>query len=175
MIDNLEQIKSVAQKDTFANEISIFIKNMLSQDMDKALHIAKSLFFSPETHPRVRYGIGELMGSFKNPQIFNQILSYFILKNFPDRMALICSLKSFANLESVPALEAYYKEASHRERLEIIDALAAVQSPDTIEFLSQIHNQQIEYLREPEPDELPEIRDRASSALSKNIMRFDMF
>lgn len=175
MIQNIEQIKEVAQKETFASEISVFISNLIAQDQEKALYVAKTLFFSPEIHPQVRYKIGTVLGRFKNPQIFNQILSHFILRNFPDRMALICALKSFANMESVPALKEYYREASYREKLEIIDALAAVQTPETVEFLSQIYNQQIEYVVAPEEDELPVLRDRASSALSKNIMRFDMF
>ncbi|HEY9841114.1 MAG: hypothetical protein ACAI44_39640 [Candidatus Sericytochromatia bacterium] len=174
MIPNFDRIREVAAKDTYINEIKVFLDNLSIQDRSKALYLAKNLFFAPETHPRVRYVIAEKLGKLGPRQLFQQLLSYFILKKFPDTLSLIAALRSFADAEAVPALAEYYCEANYRECLEIIDAVAMSQSPETVEFLSRIYNEQIAYARALEPAELLEIRQRASSALGKSIMRFDL-
>ena len=56
--------------------------------------------------------------------MFQQLLSYFILRKFPDTIALIVALKSFSDPECAPALIAYYPQATFRESLEIIDDYA---------------------------------------------------
>lgn len=174
MIPNLDRIREVAAKDAYVNEIRVFLENLATQDKAKALYVAKALFFAPETHPRVRYAIAEKMGKLGPRQLFQQLLSYFILKKFPDTLALLAALRSFADPEAVPALAEYYREGSYRECLEIIDAVANSQSPETVEFLSRIYNEQIEYAQSFDASELLEIRNRASSALGKSIMRFDL-
>lgn len=173
MIPNFERIREVAAKDTFVNEIKVFLDNLTAQDRSKALYVAKNLFFAPETHPRVRYVIAERLGKLGPRQLFQQLLSYFILKKFPDTLSLIAALRSFADPEAVPALAEYYKDATYKECLEIISAVANSQSPETVEFLSSIYNEQVEYTLKLLPAELLEIRQRASSALGKSIMRFD--
>ena len=70
---------------------------------------------------------------------------------------------------------AYYPEASFRECLEIIDALSTSQSPDSLEFLSRVYNEQMEYQQNFDAQELEEIRQRATLAMGKGIMRFDFF
>lgn len=173
MIPNFERIREVAAKDSFVNEIKVFLDNLAAQDRSKALYVAKNLFFAPETHPRVRYVIAERLGKLGPRQLFQQLLSYFILKKFPDTLSLIAALRSFADPEAVPALAEYYKDATYKECLEIISAVANSQSPETVEFLSSIYNEQVEYALKLLPAELLEIRQRASSALGKSIMRFD--
>jgi hypothetical protein len=173
MIPNLDKIRQVAEKDGYAKEIGTFIDSLSSQDVSKALYVARTLFFAPETHPRVRYTIGERLGKLGNHQLFTQILSYFILQSFPDRMALISSLRSFGNREAIPALIEYYPLASYRECLEIIEALATIQAPEAVEFLSSIYNEQVNYRDSYSPKEIETIRERSSSALSRTLMRFD--
>lgn len=173
MIPNFERLREVAAKDTYISEIKTFLDNLAAQDRSKALYVAKNLFFAPETHPRVRYVIAERLGKLGPRQLFQQLLSYFILKKFPDTLSLIAALRSFADAEAVPALAEYYREASFRECLEIIGAVANSQSPETVEFLSSIYNEQVQYVQPLKPEELLEIRQRASSALGKSIMRFD--
>ncbi|PKL77556.1 MAG: hypothetical protein CVV27_05135 [Candidatus Melainabacteria bacterium HGW-Melainabacteria-1] len=174
MIPNLDRIREVAAKDAYVGEIRVFLENLSIQDRSKALYLAKALFFAPETHPKVRYVIGERLGKLGPRQLFQQLLSYFILKKFPDTLSLIAALRSFADPDAVPALSEYYREGSYRECLEIITAVAHTQSPETVEFLSRIYNEQVDYLQPLSPQELVEIRQRASSALGKSIMRFDM-
>ncbi|PIQ27584.1 hypothetical protein COW36_16385 [bacterium (Candidatus Blackallbacteria) CG17_big_fil_post_rev_8_21_14_2_50_48_46] len=173
MIDNLDQIREVAQKDTFINEITVFVDNLIAQDKTKALYLLKQLFFAPEIHPRVRYMLAQRLGKMGPIQLFQQLLSYFILRKFPDTLSLISALRSFNQPEAVPALVDYYPHASYREQLEIIETLAQVSAPETVEFLSQIFNDQIEYANALEPEQREEIRQNASSALSRKIMRFD--
>jgi len=173
MIDNLDKIKEVAQKDAFINEISVFVDNLIDQDKVKALYLLKNLFFAPEIHPRVRYMLAQRIGKIGPLQLFQQLLSYFILNKFPDTLSVIAALRSFGNADAVPALIDYYPQANYREQLEIIETLAHVSAPETIEFLSQIYNEQVAYAHPPDKKELDEIRHKASSALSKKIMRFD--
>ena len=71
---------------------------------------------------------------------------------------------------AVTALAEYYREGTYRECLEIIDAVANSQSPETVEFLSRIYNEQLEYAQNFDAAELLEIRQRASSALGKSIV-----
>ncbi len=174
MIHNIERIREVASKDNYVGEIRQFIDNLIQQDRNKALYLVKTLFFAPETHPRVRYVVAERLGKLGSKQVFQQLLSYFILKKFPDTLSLIAALRSFADPEAVPALAEYYREASYKECLDIIDAVAGTQAPETVEFLSQIYNEQVEYVQKFEASEMLEIRQRASSALGKSIMRFDL-
>jgi hypothetical protein len=173
MIDNLDKIKEVAQKDLFINEIAVFVENLIAQDKVKALYLLKNLFFAPEIHPRVRYMLAQHLGKIGPIQLFQQLLSYFILNKFPDTLSLIAALRSFGHIDAVPALMDYYPNASFREQLEIIDSLAHIAAPETVEFLSQIYNEQIDYAHTLDASERNEIRHRASSALSKKIMRFD--
>lgn len=173
MIDNLDKIKEVAQKDAFINEIAVFVDNLIEQDKVKALYLLKNLFFAPEIHPRVRYMLAQRIGKIGPVQLFQQLLSYFILNKFPDTLSVIAALRSFGHPDAVPALIDYYPQANYREQLEIIETLAHVSAPETIEFLSLIYNEQVTYARPPEKAELDEIRHRASSAMSKKIMRFD--
>jgi hypothetical protein len=174
VIPNLERIREVATKDSYVNEIKVFLENLSTQDRSKALYLAKTLFFAPETHPRVRYVVAERLGKLGPKQLFQQMLSYFILKKFPDTLSLIAALRAFADPEAVPALAEYYREASYRECLDIIDAVGSTQAPETVEFLSRIYNEQIDYVQSFDAVELLEIRQRASSALGKSIMRFDL-
>jgi len=172
MIPNIEQIRETASKDKFIDEIRIFVDSLISQNKSKALFVVRTLFFAPETHPRVRYVIAERIGKVGSRQLFQQLLSYFILKKFPDTLSLIAALKSYADAEALPALSEYYPEANYRECLEIIDAVTLTQAPETVEFLSQIYNEQIQYQQSFEPQELENLRQRASAAMGKNIMRF---
>lgn len=173
MMHYIEQIRELASKDQYLNEIKAFIDNLISHDKLKALQLARTLFFAPETHPRVRYVIAERLGKVGSHQLFQQLLSYFILKKFPDTLSLLAALKSYADAEALPALSAYYPEGNYRECLEIIDTLAHTQAPETVELLSQIYNEQIDYQQTFEAQELENIRQRASVAMGKQIMRFD--
>lgn len=173
MIPNLDRIREVASKDSFVNEIKVFLDNLALQDRAKALYVAKNLFFAPETHPRVRHQIASRLGKLGPRQLFQQLLSYFILKKFPDTLSLIAALASFSDAEALPALAEYYPHGTYRECLEIIDAVAITAAPETVELLSRIYNEQVEYTYKLDAAELQEIRQRASSALGKNIMRFD--
>lgn len=174
MIPNLDRIREIAAKDTYVSEIRAFLDNLATQDRSKALYVAKTLFFAPETHPRVRHSVASRLGKLGPKQLFQQLLSYFILKKFPDTLSLIAALRSFGDPEAVPALAEYYREGTYRECLEIIDAVAMSQSPETVEFLSRVYNEQVEYTQKLDPDEMLEIRQRASSALGKSIMRFEL-
>lgn len=175
MISNIDNIREVASRDQYITEIKVFTDSLMAQDKTKALYLIKTLFFAPETHPRVRYVIAERMGKVGQKQMFQQLLSYFILRKFPDTVALIAAIKSFGDPESAPALMAYYPEASYRECLEIIDALSTSQSPDSLEFLSRIYNEQMEYQQSFDREEMEAIRQRATLAMGKGIMRFDFF
>ncbi len=174
MIPNLDRLREVAAKDAYVNEIRVFLDNLTNQDRSKALYVAKTLFFAPETHPRVRYAIAGRLGKLGPRQLFQQLLSYFILKKFPDTLSLIEALRGFADPEAVPALAEYYQEGTYRECLVIIDAVAQSQSPETVEFLSRVYNEQVDYIQKMDESEMLEIRQRASSALGKSIMRFDL-
>lgn len=173
MVPNIERILEVASKDQFVNEIKVFLDNLATQDRAKALYVAKTLFFAPETHPRVRYVVAERLGKLGPKTLFQQLLSYFILKKFPDTLSLIAALRSYGDPDAVPALSEYYVHGSVRECLDIIDAVAASRSPETVEFLSKIYNEQIEYTQPMDAEERERIRQRASSAMGKNILRFD--
>lgn len=175
MISNIDHIREVASRDQYITEIKVFTDSLMAQDKAKALFLIKTLFFAPETHPKVRYVIAERMGKVGQKQMFQQLLSYFILRKFPDTVSLIAALKSFGDPEAAPALMAYYPEASFRECLEIIDALSTSQSPDSLEFLSQIYNEQMEYQQSFDRQEMEEIRQQATLAMGKGIMRFDFF
>lgn len=174
MIPNLDRIREVASKDQFVNEIKVFLANLATQDKNKALYVARSLFFAPETHPRVRYMVAETLGKLGQKQLFQQLLSHFILRKFPDTRALIAALRSFSDPEALPALADYYTQAQYRECLEIIEAVAKIQAPETVELLSKIYNEQIKYAFEPSPEELDTMRQKASQAMGKNIMHFDI-
>ena len=173
MVPNLEQIREVASKDQFLNEIKVFLDNLAQQDKSKALYVVKNLFFAPETHPRVRYMIADRLGRLGSRQLFQQLLSYFILRKFPDTLALITALRAFGDPEAVPALSEYYPNATYRECMEIMEAIANSRSPETMEFLSQIYNQQISYAQNFDANEHEEIRQRASALMGKSMMRFD--
>lgn len=173
MMQYIEQLRELASKDQYIHEIKGFIDNLVSHDKSKALQIARTLFFAPETHPRVRYVIAERLGKVGSRQLFQQLLSYFILRKFPDTLSLLAALKSYADAEALPALSEYYPGGSYRECLEIIDTLAQTQAPETVELLSQIYNEQIVYQQAFERDELENLRQRASAAMGKQMMRFD--
>lgn len=174
MIPNLDRIREVASKDQFIEEIRVFLDNLATQSKSKALHVARNLFFAPETHPRVRYMIAERLGKLGSKQLFQQLLSYFILHKFPDTLSLIAAIRSFADPEALPALADYFTQANYRECLEIIEAIARTRAPETVELLSKIYNEQIEYAFEASPEELEALRQKASAAMGKNIMRFDI-
>lgn len=168
-----EHIQQVASQESYAHEINVFLNNLWHKDTTQAFQIAKNLFFAPETHAKVRYRIAELLGKSNNQTLFNQLLSYLILRTFFDPIALIAALKSFANPTAVPSLVQYYRSyASFEECLEVIDAVASVQAPETIEFLSQVYNEQMAYATPFEPGQMQQIREQASAALSRQIMRF---
>lgn len=170
----LEQIQQVACQAAYASEIKVFLKNLWHKDSQQALHIAKTLFFAEETHPQVRYQVANTLGKSNNQTLFNQLLSYLILRNFFDPLALIAALKGFANPTAVASLVQHYRSyATFEECLEIIDAVAAVQSPETIEFLSQVYNHQLVPSSPLQPTDMKQIRECASSALSRQLMRLD--
>jgi hypothetical protein len=173
MAEHFEQIQLAAQKDGQIEDIVDFIDHLIQHNKQNALYILKKLFFAPETHPRVRYTLAGRLGALAPYQVFQQLLSYFILHKFPDTLALIAALRSFDRPDILPALMDYYPQATYREQLEIIEALAQISAPETVEFLSQIFNEQIQYRQEVSSEHIYEIRQRASSALSKKIMRFD--
>ena len=173
MIDNIDQIRNVASKDQFIQEISVFVDNLIAQNKQKALHVIRTLFFAPETHPRVRYMIAERMGKVAPKQLFQQLLSYFILRKFPDLLSLLAAIKSFKDPEAMAALTAYYPEGNYKECREILQIAALAPAPETVEFLSQIYNEQLEYSQELTLQEREELRHMASAAMGKSIMRFD--
>lgn len=173
MIEHFEQIRVAAQKEAQIDEITSFLDYLTLHNKQNALYVLKKLFFSPETHPRVRYMLAGRLGGLAPYELFQQLLSYFILHKFPDTLALIAALRGFRRSDVLPALIDYYPRASYREHLEIIETLAQISAPETVEFLSRIFNEQIQYSLELLPEQLYEIRQRASSALSKKIMRFD--
>ncbi len=175
MISNIDNIREVASKDQYITEIKVFTDSLIGQDKAKALFLVKTLFFAPETHPKVRYIIAERMGKVGQKQLFQQLLSYFILRKFPDTVSLIAALKSFGDPESAPALIAYYPQATFNESLEIIDALSTSQSPESLEFLSGVYNEQVEQNPEFSRSEIEEIRQQATLAMGKGMMRFDFF
>lgn len=174
MIKNIEQIRSVASKDQFMNEIKVFIENLITQDKSKALYLVRTLFFAPETHPRVRHMIAQYLGKLGQKQLFQQLLSYFILRKFPDNLSLLAAIGSFKDPEAMPALVEYYTQGNFRECREILRIATQVRAPETVEFLSQIYNEQIEYKDAFDAQELQELRQLASEAMGKNIMRFEL-
>lgn len=174
MDEKIQKLKDAATNEEFADKIVRIINQLKIEDNQTAFFIVKTLFFEETTHHHVRYEIAKIVDNFYSQQFFNQVLSYFILKNFSDRISIIRALKSFAKAESVPSLIQFYKEsATWPERLEVIDTLAAIPAPETIEFLSQIYNQQIHYQDNADETMIASIRERASSAMSKQLMRFN--
>lgn len=173
MVEHFDQIRTAAQKDAQIEEVVNFIDYLTQNNKQNALYLLKKLFFAPETHPRVRYVLAGRLGKLAPYQLFQQLLSYFILHKFPDTVALIAALRSFNRSDALPALIDYYPQATYREQLEIIDTLAQISAPETVEFLSRIFNEQIQYQAEIPAEHQHELRQRASSALSKKIMRFD--
>lgn len=173
MVEGIDQIRAVAQRDTSLEQIRIFVDQLIQQDKVKALSVVKQLFFAPETHPQVRFMLAQRLGQIAPHQLFQQLLSYYILRKFPDTLSLIAALRSFKHAEAIPALIDHYPEATYREQLEIIEALAQISAPQTVEFLSRIFNNQINYQQSLSTEQLEEIRQRASSALSRKIMRIE--
>lgn len=171
----LEKLKELASEARYGKQIVDIIYKLKGHDTQAAISLTKTIFFSTETHPEVRYALATLLGNVvSQQQVFNQVLSYFILKTFPDQRSLIRALKSFANPDAVPSLIQYYTtEASLEERLDIIETLAAIQTPEAVEFLSQIYNRQVHYEDELAPEDHHRIRERASSTLSRHLMRLD--
>ena len=173
-MDSFEKLKSLAKDEAYSERIVQVTKELKSRNVEEAHTLIKILFFSPETHPVVRYALAPQLGQINNPQLFNQVLSYLILKASADTLSLIRALKYFARPEAIVTLiQSFQQDNFLPERLEILDALASIHTPETIEFLSQVYNNQINYEPVPEPKELQMLREHASSALSKCLMRFD--
>jgi hypothetical protein len=127
------------------------------------------LFFDPGTSSAVRYAMATELEKFRDYQFFYQTLSCLMMGNFPDPLALIRALKSFANPESVPILMQHYPQASWDERLEIIETLGGLDSIESLEFLSKVYNELQEY---PELSKVQQnqMQERLAMALARRMM-----
>lgn len=138
--ENSRDLEQAVRNPEFKNQIALVFQKLQEQDNREVQQLITRLFFSPLTHPEVRYAIARELAKFRNYQFFYQTLSSFILGS-ADRRSLIRALHSFANPEAVPALIDYYRGASSaEEKLEIVDALGAIDSVESLEFLSRIYN-----------------------------------
>ena len=114
--------------------------------------------------------IARELAKFRNYQFFYQTLSSFILGS-GDRRSLIRALHSFANPEAVPALIDYYRsKANSEEKLEIVEALGAIDAVESLEFLSRIYNDLYERNELDSGDAFTqELHQKLASALARKM------
>lgn len=152
------------------DEVLEKLKQLFLEDREIAINILTEIFFSPDTDTSIRREIAHLIGNTKSPQLFNMVLSHFILKTFNDSVFLIRALGAFKNPKSIRALIDFYSEADWEAREEIINALSYVPVPGTFEFFSQIFNDEIELKGEIDLAFQQKLKQKASAALSKQII-----
>lgn len=168
--ESSRDLEQAVRNPEFKNQIALVFQRLQEQDTREVQQLITRLFFSPLTHPDVRYAIARELAKFRNYQFFYQTLSSFILGS-GDRRAYIRALHSFANPEAVPALIDYYRgTSSAEEKLEIVDALGAIDSVESLEFLSRIYNELYERGQLDSPDAyIQDLHARLAAALAKKM------
>ncbi|MEZ0372315.1 MAG: HEAT repeat domain-containing protein [Candidatus Sericytochromatia bacterium] len=168
--ESSQDLEEAVQNPEFKSQIALVLQRLQEQDNREVQQLISRLFFSPKTHPEVRYAIARELARFRNYQFFYQTLSSFIL-GAGDRRSLIRALHSFANPEAVPALIDYYRSnASNEEKLEIVDALGAIDSVESLEFLSRIYNDLYERGQLDSSDSyIQDLHQRLAAALAKKM------
>lgn len=168
--DNSQELEQAVQNPEFKTQIAMLFQRFHEQNRPDVQQLITRLFFSPLTHPDVRYAMARELARFRNYQFFYQTLSSFILGS-GDRRSLIRALHSFANPEAVPALIDYYRGAANpEEKLEIVEALGAIESVESLEFLSRIYNELYERNQLESNDEyLNELHQRLADALARKM------
>jgi HEAT repeat protein len=167
--NSLEFVEQSVKDPAFAPHVGRLFLQLKKHDSQEVRALVIHLFFDTATSSAVRYAMATELEKFRDYQFFYQTLSCLMMGNFPDPLALIRALKSFANPESVPILMQHYPHASWDERLEIIETLGGLDSIESLEFLSKVYNELQEY---PELSKVQQnqMQERLAMALARRMM-----
>jgi len=152
------------------DEVVAQIKQLFLEDREIAINMLTEIAFSPDTDNSIRRELAPMIGNTKSPQLFNMVLSHFILKTFNDPVFLIRAIGAFRNPKAIRSLIDFYTESDWEAREEIIKALSGIPVPETFEFFSQIFNDEIELKGEVDVAYQAKLKQKASAALSKQII-----
>lgn len=168
--DDLQTLEQAVQSEEFKHRVGMLFQKLRQQNHQDVQQLVTRVFFHPQTHPEVRYTMAKELSRFRNYQFFYQTLSAFIL-GFSDQRSLIRALHSFANPESVPALMDYYRNhANWEEKIEIVDALGAIDSMESLAFLSKVYNELHENTAEVGPQEqVALLQSHLATALARKM------
>lgn len=138
---NLEELEESVSHAEYKDRVGMIFQRFQEYDPKEVQQLVTRLFFNPQTHPEVRYAMARELERFKNYQFFYQALSAFTL-GWRDQRSLIRALRSFANPEAVPALMQYYRNgATPEEKVEVVQALGAIDVLESLTFLSRVYNE----------------------------------
>lgn len=167
--NSLEFVEQSVKNPAFAAHVGRLFQQLKKHDSQAVRALVTRLFFDPETANSVRYAMAAELEKFKDYQFFYQTLSCLMTGYFQDTRSLIRALKSFANPEAAPVLIQLYPKANWEDRLEIIDALGALESVTSLEFLSKVYN---ELHDEPTltPDLKRQLQEKLATVLARRIM-----
>lgn len=138
---NLEELEEAVSHAEYKDRVGMIFQRFQEYDPKEVQQLVTRLFFNPQTHPEVRYAMARELERFKNYQFFYQALSAFTL-GWRDQRSLIRALRSFANPEAVPTLIQYYRNgATPEEKIEVVQALGAIDVLESLTFLSRVYNE----------------------------------
>lgn len=140
-MSNLEELEEAVSHAEYKDRVGMIFQRFQEYEPKEVQQLVTRLFFNPQTHPEVRYAMARELERFKNYQFFYQALSAFTL-GWRDQRSLIRALRSFANPEAVPALIQYYRNgATPAEKIEVVQALGAIDVLESLTFLSRVYNE----------------------------------
>ncbi len=168
-MNNLEELEQSVQRADFKERVGMIFQRFQDYDPREVQQVITRLFFNPDTHPEVRYAMARELENFKSYQFFYQALSSFVL-GWHDQRALIRALRSFANPEAVPALIQFYRsgKASNKEKIEVVEALGAIDVLESLTFLSRVYNEVCEL--EAQTPETLLLQQSLASALAQKML-----
>ena len=138
---HLEELEEAVSHREYKDRVGMIFQRFQDYDPQEVQQLITRLFFNPQTHPEVRYAIARELERFKSYQFYYQALSAFVLR-WRDQRALIRALRSFGNPEAVPALIQYYRNgATPEEKIEVVEALGAIDVLESLTFLSRVYNE----------------------------------
>lgn len=138
---HLEELEEAVSHGEYKDRVGMIFQRFQDYDPQEVQQLITRLFFHPNTHPEVRYAMARELERFRNYQFFYQALSAFVL-GWHDQRSLIRALRSFKNPEAVPALIQYYRNgAGPEEKIEVVEALGAIDVLESLTFLSRVYNE----------------------------------
>ena len=128
-----------------------FAATQFAQSAPKyASQVLREIMFDADAGREARLAAAAALGKLNNQNDFNVVLSAFILNKTDDPLVLIKALGEFGNTAAVTALISAYAAAAWPTRLAIVEALARLGDPETLNFFSELFNDTI-----PPPQGVP--------------------